>query len=342
MMRAAALERLPMTLGYFRLILRTFGDTPARRAAILEGTGVSERDLASPGAEISLFQQIRQIENVARVHGEGWPFQHPEIWRPMSHGALGIAVTSAPTLAEGIAVLQRFAHVRAPFFRVHVVRRGGLVRVERENVVPLTKLQERALNEAANVSVHAMIARVTGRAPDELIWSFTNPKPPYVATLIRVLGPHLRFNEKRSAVSIPAAWLDAPSPMADPALFRAAVAELERALDRLERPRDLKARVVRLLHTMPDGKMSADDAARVLAVSKRTLVRRLAEAETTYRDLLEDELKRRAAALLRGGHLRRDAIAERLGYRDPTSFSRACKRWFGPKTGARRKRVAGR
>ncbi len=341
-MRGAALERLPMTLGYFRLILRTFGDTPARRAAILEGTSVIERDLASPGAEISLFQQIRQIENVARVHGEGWAFHHPDIWRPISHGALGIAVISAPTIADSIEVLRRFSHVRAPFYRVHIVRRGGFVRMERENTVPLSKAQERGLNEAADVSVHAMFARVMGRAPNEAIWSFTNPKPPYVASIARVLGPNLRFNEKRSAIAIPVAWLDAPSPMADPALFHDAVAELERALERLERPRDLKARVMRLLHTMPDGKLSADGAARALAVSKRTLVRRLAEADTTYRDLLEDELMHRAAALLRSGDLRRDAIAERLGYRDPTSFSRACKRWFGPKNSARRKRAVGR
>jgi AraC-like DNA-binding protein len=341
-MRGAALERLPMTLGYFRLILRTFGDTPARRAALLEGTGVSERDLASPGAEISLFQQIRQIENVARVHGEGWAFHHPDIWRPMSHGALGIAVTTAPTLAESLEVLRRFSHVRAPFYRMHVIRRGGFIRIERENTVPLSKTQERGLHEAADVSVHAMIARVMGRPPSEAIWSFTNPKPAYAANIARVLGPNLRFNEKRSAISIPAAWLDAPSPMADPGLFRDAVAELERALDRLERPHDLKARVVRLLHTMPDGKLTADGAARALAVSKRTLVRRLAEAGTTYRDLLEDELKLRAATLLRSGDLRRDAIADRLGYRDPTSFSRACKRWFGPKGSARRKRVAAR
>jgi AraC-like DNA-binding protein len=39
-------------------------------------------------------------------------------------------------------------------------------------------------------------------------------------------------------------------------------------------------------------------------------------------------LKSRAANLLRHAKLSRDEIAERLGYRDPTSFSRACRRWF--------------
>ena len=34
-----ALEQLPMPLGYFRLILRCFGDTPERRAAILAQLG---------------------------------------------------------------------------------------------------------------------------------------------------------------------------------------------------------------------------------------------------------------------------------------------------------------
>src|ERR1700687_1688154 len=111
-----ALERLPMTMGYFRLVLRRFGNTPARRRALLEGTGVSERQLRDRGAEITLFQQVRQVENVTREFGEGWPLTAPELWHHSSHGALGAAALSAPTLGAGLKVLERYSRGRGPYY----------------------------------------------------------------------------------------------------------------------------------------------------------------------------------------------------------------------------------
>jgi AraC-like DNA-binding protein len=45
--------------------------------------------------------------------------------------------------------------------------------------------------------------------------------------------------------------------------------------------------------------------------------------------LLDAELKARARGLLDEGRLSRTEMADALGFDDPTSFSRACRRWFG-------------
>ena len=76
------------------------------------------------------------------------------------------------------------------------------------------------------------------------------------------------------------------------------------------------------------GPTSRDKVARTLGVSRRTLARRLAETDTSFRMLLDAEIKARASRLLFSGTLSRPEMAEQLGYRDPTSFSRACRRWF--------------
>src|SRR5258706_3557974 len=138
---SVALERLPMTMGYFRLILRCFGDTPERRRAILAGTGVSERDLRDSSAEISLFQQVRQVENVNALEGSGWAFSQPELWNPTAHGALGVAILSAPTLGDGLDVLSRYAHVRAPFFELHIRAQRTALHLRYELTVPLDEPQ---------------------------------------------------------------------------------------------------------------------------------------------------------------------------------------------------------
>jgi len=328
MTQSKVLERLPMTLGYFRLILRCFGDTAARRRAILDGTGVHEADLSRPSAEISLFQQVRQIENVNAIHGLGWALSQPELWNPTAHGALGVAVLSAPTLGDGLEILRRFSHVRAPFFRLDIRRSRDELRLDYALTAALAEEQWLPMIEISFMSIRSLCAAVIGHAPREAQFRFACAKPAHARRLMAALGENIRFGERSNRIVIPARWAKIPSAFADASLFRGAVAELESALERLESPDDLRARVERLLHTMPDGRLNARAVARALGVSGRTLARRLQAADTQFRDLLDEELKARAAKFLAAGSMSRADMAEKLGYRDPTSFSRACRRWF--------------
>lgn len=316
-----------MTMGYFRLILRCFGDTPARRASLLEGTGVSERNLLDPRADISLFQQVRQVENASRLFGPGWALSQPELWNPPAHGAISTAVLASANLGEGFAALSRYAHVRAPFFLMHMRTRGDKVRLEYELTVPLNEEQWLPMIEIALVSARSILFSALGRAPIETAFEFACAKPAHHAQLRAALGEHISFDHRVSAMVMPRAWLELPSAFADATLRSGAVAALESILSRLEDPHDLRAQVERLLRTMPDGRLRAADVARALGVSRRTLARRLENAGAPFRDLLDHEMKRRAERLLASKMSRTD-MAEKLGYRDPTSFSRACRRWF--------------
>ncbi|HEY7977963.1 MAG TPA: AraC family transcriptional regulator ligand-binding domain-containing protein [Rhizomicrobium sp.] len=323
---AQTLERLPMTMGYFRLIHRCFGQ--GNSAALLEGTGVRERDLSNPSAEISLFQQVRQVENVTALHGAGWAFSQPELWNPSAHGAIAVAMLAAPTIGDSVEVLRRYSHVRAPFFRMHIKPQRAAVVLEYELTVPLEEPQWRPMMEIAFVAVRAMVQASLGRAPSEMQFFFAGATPSYDAKVRAGLSQHVKYDAALNHIVLPKDWMEIPSTAADSALYRNALSELQGALARLDDPVDLRAQVERLLQTMPDGRLGADDVARALGVSRRTLTRRLRDADTQFRDLLDGELKSRAANLLRHAKLSRDEIAERLGYRDPTSFSRACRRWF--------------
>ncbi len=81
---------------------------------------------------------------------------------------------------------------------------------------------------------------------------------------------------------------------------------------------------------LPDsGRLNEEEAALELGLSRRTLVRRLSESGTSFRQMLDAEMKARARGMLDEGTLSRTDMAEALGFDDPTSFSRACRRWFG-------------
>lgn len=329
-----ALEQLPMPLGYFRLILRCFGDTPERRVAILAGTGVTDEMLRDPSADISLFQQVQQVANVADLFGDGWALRAPELWSPSSHGPLGVAGAAAPDLATMMEVVARYGFVRAPFNSASLRRGPRWSQLDFELTVDLDERLWRPMMEISFIGIRAGIAATLAAPPTEARFSFACAEPDHAPQVRAILGEDVVFGAPRNAIRLPTAWLALQSPFADATLYGVALHELQAAKARLTGPGGLRGRVERLLKSLPAGRLNADEVARLTGVSRRTLVRRLSEAGAGYRDLLDAELRSRAERLLRDGDLSRAQIAEELGYTDPSSFSRACRRWFGPRTPA--------
>ena len=81
--------------------------------------------------------------------------------------------------------------------------------------------------------------------------------------------------------------------------------------------------------SLPEGYPSVEHVAELLRLPVRTLQRRLNEQGLTYSDLVEDLRYREACRLLKRTDKPVAAIATALGYRDPSHFSRAFRRWSG-------------
>ncbi|UFS97326.1 AraC family transcriptional regulator [Nocardia huaxiensis] len=75
--------------------------------------------------------------------------------------------------------------------------------------------------------------------------------------------------------------------------------------------------------------LSLEAVAERLAMSPRTLQRRLAEHETTWRTEVEKARQTRALTLLRNPDLSMRSIARRVGYSDERVLRRAVRRWHG-------------
>ena len=177
-------------------------------------------------------------------------------------------------------------------------------------------------------TLSATLGAVLGRTPSGAAYRFTGPPPVYADRVREALGGSVSFENPTDAFSLPTAEIHVPSPHADLNLHASAVDLLEGAVRQVSGSANLKVRVARLLATNPSGRLDSGAAAKALGVSPRTLNRRLADTGSSYRHLLDSELRARAERLLSGGAYTHAEIAERLGYADPTSFSRACRRWF--------------
>ena len=68
--------------------------------------------------------------------------------------------------------------------------------------------------------------------------------------------------------------------------------------------------------------------------------RRLAEAGTSFHDLVDDTRREMAQRYLQAGTATPTEIAFALGFADPSNYYRACRRWFGKPPGEVRQPAA--
>ena len=81
-----------------------------------------------------------------------------------------------------------------------------------------------------------------------------------------------------------------------------------------------------------------EQTAGLLGVPVRTLQRRLKDHGQSYSELVEAIRSERACRLLEEPQMRVADVAKALGYTDPSSFSRAFRRWTGISPRAYRRR----
>jgi AraC-like DNA-binding protein len=87
---------------------------------------------------------------------------------------------------------------------------------------------------------------------------------------------------------------------------------------------------------LPHGKANAKAVAKALALSVRTLSRRLAEEGTTYAEVVDGLRRNLALQYLKEPGMSVSQIAWLLGYEGSTSFNHAFRRWTGQSPSASR------
>ena len=323
-----AAKSVPAPAGYVRLLLRQFATTPALRASLLEGVDVDEETLNRPGAEATLHSLFVLSTNLQRHIGEDWPLKALSVWGTATQGALDVAVRSAATVGEGMEILARYGHVRGPYLDLRLVRDKRNTTLMLSSLSPIGEAVIRAMNTTAVLSARSMLEPVLEDAKDRVVYRFPGRAPQHADRLRAVLGGTVVFEQRQHAIVVPSDVCARASPYSDSTLLASALAELEAGARRIKDEDTLPLRIQQIIKRRRTGRLSEEEAARELGLSRRTLVRRLADCGTSYRAMLDANLRERARAMLDEGKRTRAEMAEALGFDDPTSFSRACRRWF--------------
>ena len=330
-------DHLPMPAAYFELALRQFGTTQFLRDELLAGTAVSAAQLAAPGAEITLGQQLRQVRNINCMAPGGWALGIGTSFHTSTHGPLGFAAVSGATLGDAFDLVARFMHVRNPSHRGEGSLAGGEYRLALAEQTALVDEERIPVVETLLLALQALVEAVLARPCGETRFELGYAAPPWVHRYRECFHGELCFEARQSAIVVPASLRAARSPFADPGTWASALPALEAQARRLDGLDFTAARVELLLQQGGDAPAPLADVARRLGMSRRSLIRRLQESGAGYRELVDRHRRRRAEALLREGSESVAEIGYRLGYEDAANFARACRRWFGAAPSALRR-----
>jgi AraC-like DNA-binding protein len=179
------------------------------------------------------------------------------------------------------------------------------------------------------------MATCAGRsfAPEGVDFTFSPPADPSeharvlrCAPTFASVIPRLRFS--------PATWR-MPIQRADPALATVLEDHAERLVAELPAGDDVVSRArSAIASALSQGAPSAAEVARALAMSERTLHRRLKEASQPFGRLLDEARFAAAKAHLADPGLSLAEVAWLVGFSDQSTFTRAFRRWTGQPPGA--------
>lgn len=308
--------------------------------ALLGAAGLSRAEVLDPDARLPVAGADALWRAAWARSGDPCLALHAAEALPFgAYKVLDYAMAASPTIGEGLRRV-------AAYFRL-VDTRAELQVEERDAGLVLRMVSAGgALRPSAQEYTLAAVVlrsrRAAGQAwiPDAV--SFAFPRPDDAGEHARIFGVTPRFGAEHPEVAVSRATWEAPSLGAEPALLSILDEHARALLDRLPPgEEDLVARTrAAIAAELRGGDPSIGRVARKLAMSDRTLQRRLGDAGVSYAALLDEVRRQWAEAYLRRPEIGLCEVAWLLGFAEQSSFTRAFRRWTGTSPGRFRQEAA--
>jgi len=256
---------------------------------------------------------------------------HVAEWLPK--GALDLieyAVRSSASLGSGLERLARYGCVISDRCAARTqANDGGLLLIVRDvGTSPLHPSRA----EFALAMALKLARDVSGVPIVPVQVAFAHATPADTSEHRRFFRAPVRFSAGTNTMLLRAVDAARSLPDADAALSAIVRRKLDHLLPAPASPSSapLSARVRRMLvDDLGQTTHTADSVAKALAMSRRTLTRRLGEESTSFRAILDDVRAELARALLQDRSLSIADVAFFLQYSEPAAFHRSFRRWTG-------------
>lgn len=256
-----------------------------------------------------------------------------------SYRVIDFLAASAPTVGEGLTRVARYFPLINSVLRWDVADGSNEVRMALTHVDPARDLPRPYAEYALTVTVrHCRAANGFDWPLREVCLAF--PAPDSAAAHEAALGCPVRFAQPRHELVIDRATWDLPSRAASSELLRTLEQHADRLIASLQIDTQVQAQVARwLAEELRGGDPTLARIARRMAMSERTLQRKLSGEGTSFADVLDRTRRSCAEVYVRAPELPLTEVAYLLGFSEPSAFSRAFQRWYGVPPSHYRERV---
>ncbi|MBB6340484.1 AraC-like DNA-binding protein [Pseudomonas fluvialis] len=303
-------------------------------AQLLARAQLSPEILAQRDQRIAASTYLELLGQGVRLSGDDCLGLHlGEAIRPGYYGVLGYLIMSCPTLADALHRQARYAALV-----------GNLGHIELEDwpqgdspeplVVhrwtPLLPQQQRQIAEETLAGWVTFGRWVTGLEEPPLEVHFQHPVPADTREHQRLFRCPVKFSQTQNALIFPKRLLSLPLGQADAQVRLMLDAYADRRLSEIEQGHSVLDRARALLaRQLPEQGIELEQLAAQLALSPRTLQRRLREAGLSFSQLVDETRQQLVLHYLRDPALELADIAFLVGFSEAGSLARAFRRWTG-------------
>jgi AraC-like DNA-binding protein len=304
------------------------------RGDMLSAASLSEADLRDPDGRISADAYGAVLDVAIKLTGDtGLPMRHAADRRLDHLSIVGLIVATAGPLSEVIPQLNRYVRLVADIPLRHTNHRFELAQSGAEtwlvDTLPVDLAGADAI-EATFASFVSSYRQAEPVIPLAVEVTVTYDRPVHAELYEEIFRVPVKFRAERNALRIHPRWVNVTDRDAKPYALNLFIDHAETLLVSLRETATFRARVEeQILRELHRGPVARERVARDLAVSERTLHRRLKDEGLTYAEVYDGVRDRMAREYLKSDRATVAEVAFLLGFSETSAFVRAFRRWTG-------------
>ena len=312
--------------------------------ALLARAQLSPEVLGQRDQRIAASAYLTLLSEGVRLSGDPFLGLHlGESVRPGYYGVLGYLIMSCATLADALHRQARYASLVGNLGRVVLDDEPALLDGEAlvaHSWQPLLAQQQRQLSEETLAGWVSFGRWISGLdiAPTEV--RFQHSAPADTSEHARIFRCPVLFDQPDNALVFPRRLLAAPLSQADAQVRGMLDAYADRLLAELNQGHGVLDRArLELARQLPEQGADLEAIAAALALTPRTLQRRLRESGLSFSQLVDETRQQLVLHYLRDPALELAEIAFLVGFSEAGSLARAFRRWTGTSPGEYRRHL---
>jgi len=245
------------------------------------------------------------------------------------HSNLGLGIIASKNFSELLEFCKRCALVINPAVGLEISTDKSHLYLDINEIFPWNQNQV-FMVDTAFAMFSAVASLFDQEISHQLSYETKYPKPTNMEPYQKHLAGNIKFDGGNNRMTFPLGFCLAPLPLQNPSAIKQAEKELNQHLELIDNTHQQMAVIIKIMIAASPGKIpSLQELSSAFHISSRTLNRRFKAMGSNFKSVVNEVREELAIEYLATGNIPVEEIAFRLGYSDPSNFSKAFKSWTG-------------